>query len=205
MIRINLLSEGRRPVVARKAKSKLGLGGQDPGNLILLAGLILALVVTAGWWYRVKSQLSALEREEKRAQAEYHKLEPIIQEVENFKQMKADLGTKIDVIKELQRQRRGPVSIMDNISRALPDLLWLEQMTIIGQTVDLRGKAFNTNAVATFIENLDKVPEFQEPEMRQVVADGRGKGTFSFQLSFRFVMTRPEAEEGEGEEEEFSG
>lgn len=203
MIRINLLSEGRRPVVARKAKPKFALGDQDPGNMILIGGLILAVLVTVGWWYRMNSELRAIEARVRQAQAEYDKLAPIIAEVDNFKAMKLDLQTKVDVIMELKRLRTGPVSIMDNVSRALPDLLWLDQMNIIGSTVDLRGKAFNTNAVATFIENLDKVPEFQEPDTRNVVSDG-GKGTYTFQLSFQFVQPKPPEEEEETEEGEAS-
>ena len=196
MIRINLLAEGRRPVVARKAKPKISLGDQDPGNLILLAGLILAVLVTLGWWYRLNSEFRAVEARVRQAQAEYDKLAPIIAEVDEFKAMKEDLDTKIEVIKELKRQRTGPVSIMDNVSRALPDLLWLDQMNVIGSTVTMRGKAFNTNAVATFIENLDKVPEFREPDTRNVVADGN-RGTYTFQLSFQFVQPMPEDEEAE--------
>ncbi len=198
MIRINLLSEGRRPVVARKAKTKLSLGDQDPGNLILVGGLVLALLVTAGWWYRLNSELRAVDARVRQAQAEYEKLAPIIAEVENFKSMKQDLETKVDVILELKRLRTGPVSIMDNVSKAMPDLLWLDQMSIIGSTVNIRGKAFNTNAVATFIENLDKVPEFREPDTRNVVAE-TSAGTYTFQLSFQFVQPKPEEETEEGE------
>lgn len=198
MIRINLLSEGRRPVVARKAKPKLSLGDQDPGNLILIGGLILAVLVTVGWWYRLNSELRAVEARVRQAQAEYDKLAPIIAEVDEFKAMKTNLKTKIEVIEELKRLRTGPVSIMDNVSRALPDLLWLDQMSVIGSTVNIRGKAFNTNAVATFIENLDKVPEFREPDTRNVVAES-SKGTYTFQLSFQFVQPKPEEETEEGE------
>ena len=53
-----------------------------------------------------------------------------------------------------------------------------------GQTVDLLGTAFNTNAIASFIENLDKVPEFREPDTRDVRLSGGG--TYAYRISFRF-------------------
>lgn len=198
MIRINLLSEGRRPVVARKAKPKLGIGDQDPSVLILLGGLVLGLLVSGVMWYLLHAQTVELDGKIGRAKRELKELEPILREVEDFKAKKTELERKISVIRDLKRQQRGPVQIMDQISQALPDLLWLEQMSVTGTTVTLEGKAFNTNAVATFIGNLRQVPEFKEPVPRELTADRR-EDTFSFSVSFNFIIKPPEEEELNGD------
>jgi Tfp pilus assembly protein PilN len=79
---------------------------------------------------------------------------------------------------------------MDQVSRALPELLWLDNMDVAGATVILHGRAFNTNAVANFIENLDKVPEFQEP----ILVDAAQSGTtYAFQINFGFTLAKPPA------------
>jgi type IV pilus assembly protein PilN len=196
MIKINLLSEGRRPVVARKAKASFNLGGQDPNNLLLIAGILLGVLAAGGWWYVVNSELSALERKVRDAKAEYEKLRPIIQEVSEYKQTKEDLEKKVQVINNLKSNQKGPVHIMDQVSKAVPELLWLEQMSVRGKQVSLKGQAFNPNAIATFIQRLDEVQEFAEPSARNIKKAGRG-GTisYSFQIDFGFTLPVDEPEE----------
>ena len=198
MIRINLLSEGRRPVVARRLKPKLSFGDQDPSVLFLSGGLILGLLVAGIQWWSLDGQLDDVNRKVSIKKREVEQLKPILDEVEDFKRKQAELERKIEVIQDLSRKQQGPVRIMDQISRALPDLLWLSSMNVRGTTVDLNGTAFNTNAIAAFIENLDKVPEFREPDPKNL-SRAQGGSTFTFRISFSFVQqAQPEAE---GEEE----
>ena len=93
-------------------------------------------------------------------------LEEIIKEVERFEKRKAELEHKIQVITDLRNNQRGPVHIMDQVSRSLPDFLWLDRMEMNASVVNIQGKAFTTSSVANFIENLDGVPEFQEPVLK---------------------------------------
>lgn len=194
MIRINLLSEGRRPVIARKAKPKLSLGDQEPSLLFLTGGIARP----AGGGHPV---VGPLERDQRRrrqirvAQREVEELRPILEEVAEFKAKQEELERKIEVVNELTLKQEGPVHILDKVSRALPDLLWLNQMNFRGRTVDLVGAAFNTNAVASFIENLDKVPEFREPEPGNFQASRNG--TYDFRISFTFIQEQPEIEGGD--------
>lgn len=196
MIRINLLSEGRRPVVARKAKAKLSFGDVDPSGPILLAGLVVGLIVFGVWWYIKTSALEEANQKVARAQREVEELRPIIEEVEAFKAKQSELERKITVIKDLKAAQAGPVELMDKVSRALPDLLWLESMRVTGSTVSINGQALNTNAIAAFIENLDKVPEFEEPDTRDVSKVSNG---YKFQLTFKFEFKVEKPAEDSGE------
>ncbi len=69
-------------------------------------------------------------------------------------------------------------------------------MNFRGTSVDLVGTASNTNAIASFIENLDKVPEFREPDTRDITR-ARGGAAYSFRISFRFDQRVQEAEKKE--------
>ena len=83
---------------------------------------------------------------------------------------------------------------MDQISNALPELLWLDQMTLKANNIELRGKAFNTNQIAAFIENLGKVPEFQEPRLRDTSKLGP---VYNFAITFNFSVAEPQPVAGE--------
>jgi type IV pilus assembly protein PilN len=185
MIRINLLSEGRRPVVARKSRPKISFGDQDPSLFFLSGGLILGALISGGWWLMQNAKIKEVDAQIRVAQREVDELRPILQEVNDFKAKQRELERKIKVINDLTLKQEGPVHIMDRVSRALPDLVWLKSMNFRGRTVDLVGTAFNTNAIASFIENLDKVPEFREPDTKDV-SRGSGGSTYSFRISFKF-------------------
>ena len=67
-----------------------------------------------------------------------------------------------------------------------------------GDTLTLVGRAFNNNAVATFIENLDNVEAFDEPVLRDTSRQG---ATFTYTLTFRWVPPPPPQEEAAVSEE----
>ncbi len=196
MIRINLLSEGRKPVAAKKKESAfsgLNLSGIDAGSLALLGFLLLALIVSATHNLILKGKVRAKKEEVAEAQVEVDRLAPIIAEVEEFKAKKEALGNKVRVIKELRAQQHGPVQFMDQISRALPELLWLREMDVKGNTISISGEAFNVNAIASFIENLDRVPQFsEEPVARDISRSRRGGAVYTFSVSFTFIYSQPE-------------
>lgn len=195
LTRINLLSEGRRPVVARKTRAKINLGDQDPSLYILAGGLAVGSLVALVWWFILNQEIKAVNAEIRVAEREVAELRPILKEVNDFKAKQRELERKIKVISDLTLKQEGPVQIMDRVSRALPDLVWLNSMNFRGRTVDLNGVAFNTNAIASFIENLDKVPEFREPDTKDISRSGGG--SYSFRISFGFDQTQPKTPQDE--------
>ena len=161
MIKINLLTEAK-PV--KKKKGVLALGGAGRLNLLLILGglLIGVLVVGVQWWVEA-SRLKEQEEKNRLAQQEVTRLEAVLKEVADFEDKKAKLQKKVDLINALKANQRGPVRLMDEVSNALPDLLWLERMEVKGNVITLDGKALNPPAVANFLENLKRVQAFQEP------------------------------------------
>lgn len=194
MIKINLVSEGKRPVVSRKTKEKLGIAGLTLGEGLFLLALVLGALVIGGYWWYLRGEISERNDAITAAQREVDELAQVLQEVEDYKAKKEKLEHKIEVINGLKRNQWGPVRILDAISTSLPELLWLERMTLRGTDVEVTGKAFNTNQVASFIENLGRIPEFQEPRLRGTTKTGE---VYQFTITFNFSMAPPPAPEGE--------
>ncbi len=173
MIRINLVGEARRPVAARSGPTIGGGGGESrAADWTLLAVFLIAAVVALGHWFLLRMQINDKKAEVAEAQIEVDRLEPIIREVEAFKEKKARLEQKVQVITDLKANQQGPVAVMDKVSKALPPLTWLTRMEVQQTILRLSGQAYNTNAIASFIENLDRVPEFQEPRLRDTTQSG---------------------------------
>ncbi len=194
MIKINLLSEGKRPVAVRKKKAiSVKVDEQNLAGLLLLAGLIPGLLGTGVYWWMLKGELQEKKAIKVEREQEYERLKPIIAEVEEFKNKQELLEQKISVIQGLRTNQRGPVQLMDYVSRALPEMVWLERLEVQAAVIRINGRATNENAIANFIDNLDKVEEFQEPVLRQYRATN--DALFSFEISVGYQLRH--GEEGE--------
>lgn len=204
MLKINLLAEGKRPVVARKKAAALaggGGGGGDLANTLLIGGIVLGVLVVGGWWLMMNHKISKKADEIAIAQKEVEELKAVIKEVEEYKKKKADLERKIQIINDLKANQRGPVQIMDEVSKGLPELLWLTTLDATATNISLRGSAFNMSAVANLIDNLDRVEAFQEPILQDATQRaGRGARTevYDFRLTFPYSFKKPAPETAAG-------
>lgn len=195
MIKVNLIGEAKREKAARRPL--LTLAGANVNNYIVVGLIVVALVWVGMRYWRLSAQLASVNEEIAQNQKEYDRLKPIIEEVENFKKKNAELKHKIEVIEQLKANQFGPVRIMDEVSKALPDLVWLTRMELAGRTVSLTGQALNENAVANFIANLAASPFFSEPTLRVMRQDQQG--VFSFDLSCGFSPTPRTGGEASGQ------
>jgi type IV pilus assembly protein PilN len=184
LIRINLLTE-TRVAAARKRAPLLPTGARVNNFLFFGAfGLGLAYVVVMG--LTLLSRRSQLEEEVVKARLEADRLKSIIEEVKGYEDKKASLEAKIQLINALKTNQKGPVRLMDEISKALPDLVWLTVLDVSGNQITMRGKTLSPNAVATYLENLKKSPFFAEPVFKSLGQDGGTSGTYTWEMTLTF-------------------
>lgn len=201
MIRINLVAEGKKPVVAQTRRgdgSFLGLDSENIAFYALLLGFAVFIGAFAFWWWQLDSTIDenrATIREKERRVAE---LREFIEQVEEFERKEAELQHKITLITDLKNNQRGPVEIMDEVSRSLPELLWLDRLQQNGDAISVFGRAYNTSAIATFIENLDRVPTFDEPRLRS--SQKNRSDVYDFVVTFRKVALPSEDGAAGGED-----
>lgn len=204
MIKINLIREGRAAV--RGATGAPGpaaaAGPSNINNLLIVGLLVVGLVLSGGYWFIKHREEVAKKQQIAEQQAEADKLQKIIQEVENFQKRKDSLQKRIDLINQLKQNQKGPVRIMDRISQDLPDLVWLDKMTLDGTHITLDGRALNPNAFANYIDAIKADPMFDEPEVNGVTEQPAGKGpsVYSWGMSFNFKGTPAEAAPAGGAE-----
>lgn len=187
MIKINLLAEGKRTAV-RKTRSAVAMADRNWGNLALVAGVLVGVAVAGIWWGLLWKAQKEAERKVEEKQREVARLEPILREVEKFEKTQKDLETKIKVIQDLKNNQTGPVRVMDAVSKALPELLWLDGMEVTPSLIKLNGRAFNYAAISNFIENLDAVPEFKEPQLGRAAEAGP---VYTFTISVGYSLAPP--------------
>ncbi|HLF55695.1 MAG TPA: PilN domain-containing protein [Thermoanaerobaculia bacterium] len=194
MVKINLLAEGKRPVTARKAKQPIfQLSGANAANILFFAVTVAGLIAAATWYFILQQQIERKDREITVAQKEVDELQQVIKEVQAYETQLKELRRKVEVITNLKDNQRGPVQVMDEISRALPELLWLTAMDVTGNAINFRGTAFNMSAVANFIDNLDAVEAFKEPILQDATRSrARGKAeAYDFRMTVGYTIKKP--------------
>jgi len=148
--------------------------------------VILGIAIAAGWWFLESRKLADRQETVAQKQAEAQRLDKIIKEVEDYQKQKDNLQKRIDLINQLKQNQRGPVRLMDRISQDLPDLVWLDKMTVSGAVVTIDGRGLNPNAIANFVENIKNDPMFEEPDLGNVTQVSPVPLVYGYTMTFHF-------------------
>jgi|SRR5579864_245045 len=161
MIRINLLTAERKQ--AKKKAVVLEVGQK----LTIACSLILVLAgVFIGWRYWAVGRDSAqLDVDIANAQAETTRLHTVIEQVQQFEQRKAQLQQRVQLIEQLRKGQTGPVHMLDQISRSLPNMLWLSELKQNEKTpeeVQIDGRCTTLTGLSDFVSNLEATGYFKK-------------------------------------------
>ena len=189
MIRINLLAVERE----RGKRGALIPPGQ---RVTIAASLILvATALVIGWWFWSLRQTSALLDENiAKGEAETQQLRSVLAQVQKFEARKAQLQQRVTLIEQLRRGQTGPVHVLDELSKAIPDRLWLTELTQKDSEFKIDGMTTSLQELSTFVANLEASPWFKKPVDivdSQVMTDAKTGDIFKF--SIKAVFNNPEA------------
>jgi type IV pilus assembly protein PilN len=185
LIRINLLTEAKAAAASKKAP--ILPSGVRLNNVLFFGAMALGVLYIAIFGGLALSERSRLNDDIAKARLEAERLKSIIEEVKEYEDKKSSLESKIQLINALKTNQKGPVRLMDEISKALPDLVWLTGLEVANNQITMKGKTLSPNAVATYLENLKKSPFFAEPVFKSLGQDGGSSGTYSWEMSLTFI------------------
>jgi len=177
MIRINLVGEARKPIVAKPTRTQGPFleelfAGENSALYWLMVPIVLGLIAGGVFWLRMKGTIDDNKTVIVEKQRRVDELKEIIARVEAYERQEEELEKKIEVITQLKDNQNGPVEMMDVVSRALPELLWVDRLDVTGDRIQIDGRAFNMNAVGSFVRALDDSSFFAEPELKDTAQRG---------------------------------
>jgi Tfp pilus assembly protein PilN len=182
MIKINLLAERKAAKVKSATSFKFEMGGSQ--NLLLAGIIVVGVLVAGGWWWARVSELKRVQQAKVAAQAELKRLEEVRKKAEAFKTQKELLERKINLITELKKKQAVPVHILDQVSRNLPEFMWLDSMTASANAINIVGKATTYNAVSNLYDNLRASGQFSDVVLGKTTEIAEG---VSFSLTCRYA------------------
>lgn len=156
MIRINLLP---RKLIEKK---KIGAFVVFVSISILFSVLICVLL-----FLPLRDELQAAKRRLELEQLTLRKYRPILQELEKLKREESELQARLTSIENLIVSRSPWSQVLYEISRALPEKIWLTELTKEtqgkGQNLAIEGSSLSkTIDIGKFMENLTRSPFFTE-------------------------------------------
>jgi type IV pilus assembly protein PilN len=152
MIRVNLMAADR-PTKKKKTASASAPGAVQ-AYLLLAVFAGGALLLCAGAYLWMTGVLRDLDAQIAKAEQRQRELQAIKKKVDELELKRATAKRKVELIERLQAEQQGPVHMLDEISKALPDFVWLAQMDQTGNTIKFNGQSNSLTSVADFITAL---------------------------------------------------
>lgn len=180
MIRINLLSgpKGRaaKPQYDVRAQALLGIG-------------VLLVTIAGCWWYSASldEAIEARQEEKQAKEKQVAQLKEQVKQVQDFEQKKKLLEDKNRVIDQLESARVGPVKVLDYVSQSIEPLkVWLTNLKLSTDTVEVEGRALTNDDVVEFVNNLRRTDFFANINLQESKAAVENKiNIYQFKLAFR--------------------
>ncbi|MBP6849963.1 MAG: PilN domain-containing protein [Rhodoferax sp.] len=161
MILINLLPHREAARKQRKDMFNVSMA-----LAFLLGGLIAGAVFL---WYQ--GRISEQQDRNQFLKTEITRLEGQIKDIASLESEIAALRARQQAVEDLQSDRNVPVHLLTEMSRQLPDGVYIVNMRQISQTVTIQGVAQSNERVSDLLRNLSSgTPWFGRPELIEIVA-----------------------------------
>jgi type IV pilus assembly protein PilN len=178
MIRINLLPVKRK----RKAKPLPTL----VVTAVLLAVFFGAVLVYCYFYFNSRLEATAAQFETNKQRVT--ELKKTIREVEDYEKLNKTFADRNALIEQLRKNQNIPVMILDEMSKSLPNGLWLQSMTVGSDVVSIEGYAFSNSDVVSYVDNLKNSKRFSEVYLQETKqAEVEKIPVYQFKLTFKVV------------------
>ncbi len=201
MIRINLL---------RTEKKEIGEAPEGPPvespqekksphyGLIFLLDFVIILALIILQRNQIFQERNLLEQ----AQAQKKRLEYVNAKLNTLEQQKELLQRKISLITRLKSQQGNAVILMDELSKNLPDWVWLTEASFSGNGIRLKGKAISNNLLADYIFNMKQSPYFDNISLiSSTLKTVQNTQYLEFSLTANFISPQASTEESNNAEQ----
>ena len=185
MIRVNLLPH--REIRRRRQQQQF----------FTMLGIVVVIGVAI--WFFVHSSLTRSYEEQlarnKYLQDEIVKLDKEIEEIKKLKEMTASLLARKKVVETLQSNRAEVVHLLDELTRQLPDGIYLKGIKQQGSRVTINGITQSQARVSTLMRNLESSPHLENANLIEIKATPQQTGTRVNEFTLNVSIARPKEED----------
>lgn len=151
MIRINLLPKEERS----RRRTLPTIRVPQMGAVVPFAVLGVVVLLVATMTTLQGREIASLKKAvaEQRAEAERYK--PQLEKIRQITQKREEVRARLDIVARLDRQRYYRVQLLDELSKSVPQNLWVTNVTEMSERrFKVDGVTFSNFIVARFMDNL---------------------------------------------------
>lgn len=219
MIEVNLHPDRERqrkggllPDLDLEAPSWASVGelSGDPWNVAVGAGALLLVAGVGGSWFQLERRAAALDQRLDSALADSARLAELRSLSDSLGDRREAVRSRLRLVKRLDGNRYAWAHLMNELSAALPDVVWLTEVRRMSPLpslrVTVRGVAANPLAITSYVRNLRAQPHVGSATIRgssRRQVRGITAQSFTLRLTYRSppkerVRTRPMVAAGGG-------
>jgi type IV pilus assembly protein PilN len=159
MIKVNLLATN--PGAAQLPRE--WFPREQRSALVGLGMLVVCALGVGGWWFYQHSLAGSIQTRITAAEAELTRLQEAAKLVDELGARRAELSERLSLIERLRAGKRAPVTLLETVSRSVPEGLWLLEIKQSGAAIQVDGRALSLTAVTDFAARLQESGLFRHP------------------------------------------
>ncbi|MEQ1765985.1 MAG: PilN domain-containing protein [Methylotenera sp.] len=185
MIRVNLLPHRQ---IRREARQR------EFGLMSLFSAVAAAVVIFLGYTF-INAKIEAQAERNARLDAAIVKLDKEIADIKDLKDQISTMLERKQVVENLQTNRSQAVVVLDELSRQLPEGMYLKSIKQQGTTISLEGVADTNARVATLVRNFSTSNWLELPnlvEIKSVLVNTLKQNAFALNVNIKVSKVETE-------------
>lgn len=170
--------------------------------LQLLGAVVVAFLALVLWHMQVQDQIEYQKNRNAFLKSEIAKVDKKIREIKDLEKRRAELIARMNVIQQLQVSRPQVVHLFDELVKTIPEGVYLEKLSQVGDQVTLEGWAQSNARVSAYMRNIDKSEWVKDADLKIIQNKNKKKAKLGMS-QFRLVakQANPNAEPDQESEE----
>ncbi len=136
--------------------------------LMLLATVLLAALALVLWHLQVQAEIEYQNARNDFLRSEIAKVNTKIREIRGIEKRREQLIARMNVIQALQVSRPMVVHMFDELVKTIPDGVYLDQLTQVGDKVSLTGWAQSNARISAYMRNIERSPWLADPQLKVI-------------------------------------
>jgi len=178
MIRVNLLPHRQ---IRREARQR------EFGLMALFFAIAAAAIIFLGYTF-INAKINAQMERNARLDAAIVKLDKEIADIKDLKDQISTMLERKQVVENLQTNRSQAVVVLDELSRQLPEGMYLKSIRQQGNVISIDGIADTNARVATLVRNLSTSNWMELPslvEIKSVMVNTLKQNAFALNVNIK--------------------
>jgi len=164
--------------------------------IALLVMLAITGIIMSGVHFYYVDRIDYQKTRNAYLSKEIEKLDIQISKIKTFEAEKKKLQAHLDIIQRLQSSRSEIVHLFDEAVRTLPEGVYLESLTQLGNKLVIKGVAQSNARVSSYMWNIEKSEWLAQPKLNIISTTKKGRERVS-NFTLQVVQVNKKAKETE--------